>query len=59
MKIVGQIKFWNLALALGKNKKHFMLWEPITWNLGLNMEPRLKMFYCHRFGQPMVHLLLD
>jgi len=29
------------------------------WNLGLGLGPKLRIFYCHRFGQPMVHLVLD
>ncbi len=36
-----------------------MLWEPMTWNLGLGMWPNLRIFYYHRFGQPMVHCVLD
>ncbi len=36
-----------------------MLWEPMTWNLGLGMWPKPRIFHCHRFGQPIVHCVLD
>jgi len=36
-----------------------MLWEPMTWNLGLGMWPKPRIFYCHRSRQPMVHCVLD
>jgi hypothetical protein len=31
----------------------------MTWNFGLGMWPKPRIFYCHRSRHPMVHCVLD